>query len=435
MITYDLMKILLRERPNGVSFDPMAVRLLRRLGPFKEEQIEELKDKMFQLRTGLWFFPDMIADNDTLTSLKEQAAKWETEYFCFSIDRLLENYSSVLHHISTQEDFVIFLRHLGFSVDKYGGDFYCFISTSILKESLKLISKKIIKRIDDEGGELPLSEIEEMLPCLTSEALKNICTKFLPEIHIEEVGGIPCWRNSKAIHLPEDFSEKVTEAINALVVLGKTVNTGNLEFTLDILYLTPFRETYNLMNRSIFIRTCAEHYNGVIINKENFSREFIRKWEDCTPKKKYSKASSMTVSSIFADDKAKTSVVKKSAEMLGEECVINSWDSIDSEYFFSPENKIQSQKSDSHKERLGCEIVGLEGQRLKPDTWKAFRAAGTDPRIAEWVKRIKNGECIEDIADEQGYAVSTMKNMISNFKLYFKVCTLNNLISEGSINV
>ncbi len=279
MVTDDLMKNLRRERPDGVSFDPMALRLLRQVVPFEDWQIEELKNEMFQLEDERWFCLDMIADDDIRLTIQKQATDWLEEYHCFSVDRLFENYYGGLRHVSTPEYFAFFLQHLGLAVAEYGnGGFYTFRSTSILRDSLISIAKSIAKWQEEADGILALDEIEGRLPYLTGEALEDIRTKFLPEIHIEEVGGVSCWRNLEAVHLPEDFADKLTDAVDTLLFLGKKVDTGHLEFALDLFYRTPFRETYNLMNRRVFVSTCAKHYKNTPTNKDDFSREFFRDW-------------------------------------------------------------------------------------------------------------------------------------------------------------
>jgi hypothetical protein len=80
-------------------------------------------------------------------------------------------------------------------------------------------------------------------------------------------------------------------------------------------------------------------------------------------------------------------------------------------------------------------IIGLEGRPLSPSTWRGFRADGTNPRVAMWARRVENGESVEQIARESGYAVTTMKVMISNFHLYFKVCKLNGIVPEAAADV
>jgi hypothetical protein len=80
-------------------------------------------------------------------------------------------------------------------------------------------------------------------------------------------------------------------------------------------------------------------------------------------------------------------------------------------------------------------IIGLEGRTLSPSTWRAFRSAGTNPCVAEWVRRVANGESEENIARESGLMVSTVKEYIKNRRRYFDICEKNGIAPEGGANV
>lgn len=536
MTNSHIMKALLNERPNGVSFDPMAVRLLRKTIPLEDLQIEELKDEMFQLGNGRWFSLDMIADDETRRALQEQVADWVLESPCLSLGRLFESYCGVLHHISTLQDFATFLRKLGISVSEYGrGGFYCFKPTSNLGESLTLIAKSISEWQEDAGGMLALYDIEEQLPYLTAEALEDIRTKFLPEIHVEEVGGLPCWLTAEAVHLPEDFSEKITDAVDTLVELGKKVDTGNLEFALDLFYRIRFREAYNLTNRRVFISICAKHYNGTLSNKRAISRDFFRDWAEhhavmqfprrapadpvasingATGKRHRSPntrfdnlgvpigaelvfakdqytickvlndsnqvefdGESWAISRLanhllnasaengfrhfcyegellwdrrlrLADEKLASPEVPPSTVNLAvtEGAVANEeqpsrgrtencWNAIDSRFISSSEIETDDEQCAFQAEDNDREIIGLEGRPLKLATWRAFKSAGTDPRVAEWARRVEQGESVEHIARGTGRSALTVKEYIMHRRRYFLVCKKNGIRPEGEADV
>jgi hypothetical protein len=263
MTTAELLAALARECPNGVSFDPMAVRLLRRKVPFEDWQIEDLKATMFQLGSGLWFFREMILDKESWLAFDGQATKWLMEHGCFSVERLFGDFCGVFRHIATPQDCAAFLRHLGFTVDVWGKRYYfCSQPPSSLDDSLSSTSEMIAGWLEEAGGTLPFHEIEQAMPHLTAEALESIRAHFLPEVHAAEVGGVPCWRRTEAIHLPEDFSEKLTTAVDTLVALEKRVSVANLEFALNLFYCIRFRKEYALKDNDTFMRVCAKHYQG-----------------------------------------------------------------------------------------------------------------------------------------------------------------------------
>ncbi|MHB9028583.1 MAG: hypothetical protein ACYC9O_07440 [Candidatus Latescibacterota bacterium] len=264
MTTAEVLAVLARECPNGVSFDPMAVRLLRKIVPFEDWQIEDLKAVMFQLGNGLWFSPEMITDDETLTTFKSQALDWLLNHGCFSVERLYKNFCGVLRNIATTEDCATFLKHLGVTVTVWGkGGHFCSLPPlSKLDDSLAAISEKTAGWLEEADGTLTVNEIEQAMPHLTAEALENIRVHFLPEVHEVEVGGVPCWRSTEAITLPEDFSEKLTTVVDTLVALDEKVTTAKLEFSLNLFYRTRVREEYALLDDDTFMRVCTKHYQG-----------------------------------------------------------------------------------------------------------------------------------------------------------------------------
>lgn len=263
MTTAELLAALTRECPNGVSFDPMALRLLRQKIPLEDRQIEDLKAKLFQLGNGLWFSREMIFDAESRLAFNGQAVEWLMEYGCFSVERLYRDFLGTFRHIATPEDCAAFLGNLGFTVAVWGKR-CCFCSDPPpnLDDSLTSISETISGWLEEADGTLAFYEIEQAMPHLTVEALDDIRAQFLPEVHATEVGGVPCWCSTEAIHLPEDFSEKLTTIVDTLVALGEKVSVAKLEFALNLFYRTHLREEYALKDNDTFMRICAKHYQG-----------------------------------------------------------------------------------------------------------------------------------------------------------------------------
>jgi hypothetical protein len=263
MAVGNLLAAFAREYPNGVSFDPMAVRLLRQKVPLEVSQIENLKAVMFQLRNGLWFSREMISDDATFLAFEGQALEWLKGHGCFSVARLFEGFCGVLRHIDTTEVCAVFLQHLGFKIETRGtGGCFCSQPPPDLDECLAAISKTIAGWLEEADGTLTCNEIEQAMPHLTAEALESIRIHFLPDIHKTEVGEVPCWRSAESITLPEDFSEKLTTIVDTLVGLEEKVTARNLEFALNLFYRTHFRKEHFLLNSDVFMRICAKHYQG-----------------------------------------------------------------------------------------------------------------------------------------------------------------------------
>lgn len=285
--TVELLAAFAKECPNGVSFDPMAVRLLRQKVLFKDCQIENLKAAMFQLNNRFWFTREMISDNDSFRAFIIQVTKWLTEYHCFSVDRLFNDFFITHRHISNVEDCATFLRHFGFLVAVWGkGGHFCFLPPPSLHNILATISESISGWLEETNGTLSFLEIEQAMPHLTVEALDSIRVQFLPEVHAMEIGGVPCWCSTEAIHLPENFSEILTSAVDTLVALEDKVSVANLEFALNLLYRVRFRKEYALPNNSIFLRVCAKHYQGVNRVFPNTNKSSVRADDLSVPRKR-----------------------------------------------------------------------------------------------------------------------------------------------------
>lgn len=472
MTTDDLLKALARECPNGVSFDPMAVRLLRQKVPFEDGQIDELKDAMFQLGDRLWFSREMISDDEPRLAFQEQATKWLMEYGCFSVEHLFESYCGVLRHIATPQYFAVFLRHLNFTVAAWGkGGFVCFRPPSNLGECLAATSKTIVELIKDADGILALSEIEEAMPHLTPEALAEIREVFLPEVHAAEVGGVPCWRSADAIHLPEDFAEKLTTAVDTLVALDENVSVAKLEFALNLFYCIRFREEYALQDNGTFKHVCAKYYQGanaVFLNAnkpcENVGDLSVTGKRVRSPNTRFFNLGvPIGAELIFTRDSQITCTVRDDsnqveydgklwaisalANHLLKESAANGFCHFNYKGETLWGRRLRLERKGQQDDYQAAEmplvegqeakgkIVGLGGKPLLPATWRAFRSAGTNPRVAEWAQRFENGDSAEKIALESGYSVSTVKVQLGDRRRYFKVCEINKIMPEGDVDV
>ena len=473
MTTAELLAVLARECPNGVSFDPMAVRLLRQRVPFEDWQIENLKAAMFQLGCGLWFSREMILDDESWSAIEGQAMEWLREYGCFSVERLLEDFCSILPQIVTLEDCAVFLKHLGFMVAVWGkGGHFCSLPQPNLNDSLATISETIAGWIEEADGTLTFNAIEQALPHMTAEALESIRIHFLPEVHEAVVGGVPCWRSNESILLPDDFSEKLTTVIDTLVELEEKVTPTKLEFALNLSYRFHFRKDYDLLDNDVFIRICAKHYQGgndVFPNTKKL-RERVNGLSATgrrvrSPNTRFGNlgvpvgtelvfTKEPHISCIVLDDVNQVEYDGKAwaistlaIHLLGVSSANGFCHfSYDGETLWERRLRFErAGKLDEYKaaamsppteiQKAEGGIIGLEGQILSPNTWRAFRRAGTNPRIAEWARRIANGESVENIARENGLTVTTVKEYIMNRRRYFDVCKKNGIVPEVGANV
>ena len=473
MKTDEMMQALLREYPHGVSFAPMALRLLRQKLPLKDSQIEDLKAQMFQMGDGLWYSREMISNETSLSTLRGQVTAWLSEQGCFSVERLLGQFCGVLRHVATPENLAAFLRHLGFTVAEWRrSGFFCFQPPRRLDERLAEITKTIVELLDGADGTMAIDSIEEAMPHLTSEALEGIRAKFLPEVHRTEIGGIPCWRTAEATPLPEDFADKLTAAVDTLVVLEEKVSAANIEFALNLFYRIRFREVHGLPDNGAFMRLCTKHYQGGngLFPKTKTPGEPPNDLSE--PAKRLRSPNTrfrnlgipIGAELVFVKDSHLTCIVLDDSNQVkhdGKAWAISalanhllSVPGTNGYCFFNYEGetlwerRLRLERGASlgvHQAKKlpppapvsapKCDIIGLEGQPLRPSTWRAFKSAGTNPRVAEWARRVGNGESEQSIAHENDLMVSTVKEYIKNRRRYLLVCDRNDIRPETAADV
>lgn len=467
MTTAELLNALARECPNGVSFDPMALRLLRQQVPFEDAQIEDLKAGMFQRVDGRWFSREMISNVETQRALRKQATDWLMERCCFSVERLLQRFCGGLHHIDTPEDCTTFLRHLGFTVlDARGkGGFLCVEGDRTTKlaelDGVAREFAELAERLQDVGGILVLHEIEVAMPHLTAEALDSLRAQFLPDVHLAEIGGVPCWRSAEAIPLPEDFAEKLTTAVDTLVALKKKVSIANLEFALNLFYCIRFREEYALLDNRAFMGVCKKHYQGgkdAFPNTKN-PRQRVRR----TNTRFRNLGVPIGAELVFTRDSQITCTVLDDSNQVARDGkawtlsalanhLLNS--NVNGFGYFNYEGETlwdrrlrldrDGKGNENQTDRMpppievmeqGSGIIGLDGRVLSPGSWLERRRAGTSRGVAELTRRVEEGESVENIASEKGLKVSIVKSCITSRRRYLAICEINGIVPEGDMNV
>jgi len=386
---------------------------------------------------------------------------------------LFNIFSGVLRHIFKSEDCSTFLKYLGFTVtDWRKGESFCYWPPLCLNDNLLATSVEIAEWLKESGGTLPFHEIELNMPHLTAEVLEAIRVNSLPEVHTAEVGGVPCWCSSEAIHLPEDFSEKLTTVVDTLVDLDEKVSSSKIEFALNLFYRIRFRDEYALKDNDTFMRVCAKHYQGGNDVFPNTKKPSVKVNGLSEPGKRVRSPNTrfrnlgvpVGAKLVFANDShiicnvlddsnqveydgKSWSISALAIHLLGVSSANGfCYFSYDGEILW--DRRLRFERADKQNEYQATEmtlpakisesesgIKGLEGGEISLSTWNAFRRDGTNPRVAEWVRLVEKGERVEQIALKSGYAVSTMKNMISNYRLYFKVCKLNGIVPEGGTDV
>jgi len=272
--------------------------------------------------------------------------------------------------------------------------------------------------------------------------------------------------------LPEDFSENLTIIVDKLLALGEKVSAANLQLALSLHYSVRFREEYPLKENATFMRVCENKYQGCnnafpnsrisgvkanhlpVLGKRVRSPNSLFRNIGVPVGAKLFFTKDSEIYCVVVDDTNQVEFAGKAwaisalaMHLLGGK-VANGfshftyegetlWDrrlrleregkQIDC----NPTPKLKSMEARGK----GDVILGLEGRELAPATWRVFKCAYKDPRVAEWAQRIENGESVEEIAQEVGIKVETVKEYIDNRRLYILVCEKNGIVPEGDADV
>lgn len=473
MPTRELLAQLARDYPNGVSFEPMALRLLRKKATVTDLQIEKLKAEMFQLENGLWVSPEMILDNVPRLALVVKAKEWLKQFGLFSVEKLYDEFPGVFRIITTIEDRANFLRHLGFTVSAWKeGSNFCFIPATSLTERLEQVSEKILGWLDEADGSLTFHKIEQMIPQLSAEAIETIRMHFIPEVHKTMVAGVTCWQSIGALFLPEDFSEKLTFIVDKLLALGEKVSAANLQLALSMQYNVRFREEYPLQENATFMRVCKNNYQGCNNAFPNSRKSGVKANQLPVIGKRVRSPNSLfrnigvpvgaklvftknsEICCVVVDDTNQVEYAGKAwaisalAMHLLRGKVTNGFSHFIYEGETLWDRRLRLEREGKHidcnpkpkSKPMGARgredvIIGLEGRELSPATWRIFKCAYKDPRVAEWAQRIDNGGNVEEIAQKAGIKIETVKKYLDNRRLYLLVCDKNGIEPEGDVNV
>lgn len=266
MMTQDRVRevqgTLMKLRADGISFEPMALRLLRKEMSLADEEIRELKSRLMMEIRGRWFFRPMIVGSEDWKALRERMKEWLDEFGFFSVGSLFAAFSHAFSHIGSPADCIPLLRYCRHDVVDRKGVLLCAGRDGNIDDLLAGTAEDVREWLDEEGGELPLWRLEEDLPHMDSDSLELMRSLHLADVSVTTIGDLPCWSFAGDSLLPEDFSDKLTRAADTLAHVGRPVTIANLAFALDLLYCERFRAERRLEDDRIFLNACRRHYQG-----------------------------------------------------------------------------------------------------------------------------------------------------------------------------
>ncbi|MDE5833848.1 MAG: hypothetical protein K2H64_12890 [Desulfovibrio sp.] len=273
---------LAKDNPNGVSFEPLALRLWHKRAGVDFGSAESLLSPHMLKLGKSWFCRPMLAPEETWTALDGWIGQNLEQYGFFSAGSFLRRVRSDMPKIKTESDAAALLEFMGYELADYQGRKFCvaedyspalagFISDDVfeflapddrLATILEGLRDNLSRRLR-ENGEIWIDDLlREDLPNLDAEALETIRNLLLPQAHAQDIDGRTVWSLPEAICLPEDFSEKITYVIDVWSKLKRGLGAATLGDSLNILYGLDFREEYGLTDNALFLEQCANAYAG-----------------------------------------------------------------------------------------------------------------------------------------------------------------------------
>lgn len=379
MTLLELRSALIQEYPKGILFTPTALRLLQGKWPEATvERLDSLKAEMFHLSDDVWLFTEQVMDAETLRDFPKLVNTWlhEAGYLTLHALRMkFEGRLRVLHTATEYEAFFDYffqdpawrlLRESGIRALQHS-------NAELLRTLLERDASRVSSMVEDAGGALRCSDALAELPHLDGESLAVIMKMFAPDVHEVDLYGEPGWQKLDTVHLPDDFSGKLTRIMELLLELGFKATLDNLNFALSMAYEVGFRKEYALEDEALFRRVVEKYYQGTDKIYWRFGSQFAKAKEDSEKR------------SIPRPEKT---------------------------------------------ERKQGEIVGTDGRPLKEKTWKQDYSAWKDPRCIEIVEIHAEGVNITEIAKRFGLAERTIRNFLNVHAKIPKILALNGLTEE-----
>jgi hypothetical protein len=266
-------EFVIKNYPNGFTFEPMAMRLIEEkagIGQWDAEVIDELKSHAVKRQDGVYVFPEQITDEEIQLQMIDAAEDWIERFGCFSLSVLRQQFEYKIKNLSDHiEDFETFFNSL------YGNEPYKSVWYNTPKgrirftrdaetskdDALKTMTQRIETIIGENYGTVTEYTILEQIPALDAEWLAAIIKDHLPEIVKTVHDGLTCYQRQEELGIPEDFAETVSIIVHQLEDIDLLVCEVALHTVLSEYYRINFNKTYQLEWKD-FRRLVAQHYQG-----------------------------------------------------------------------------------------------------------------------------------------------------------------------------
>ncbi|GHT10648.1 hypothetical protein FACS1894170_03080 [Planctomycetales bacterium] len=265
-------EFIIQNYPNGFTFEPMAIRLLEEkagIGKWDDETIDNLKAQAVRRQDGIYVFSEQIADEKTRREIVNTAEEWIATFGCFSLNTLQQRFQLKIQNLSDNIlDFERFLdrlqeyeayKHTWHNQNKSVARF-----TRAIGVAKDVALERIVSQIENViNVQLHATEYDiiEKIPALDTNLLSTIVKDRLPLVMKTESDGL-VWYLKQEMSIPDDFGDKITEAIEQLEAVNVPVSEEALHVVLSLAYQANFNTTYQITDKKTFRNLVEQHYKG-----------------------------------------------------------------------------------------------------------------------------------------------------------------------------
>ena len=475
MTLNELQRALIQEYPDGVSFGHLALRLLqRKLPEATDALLEQLKAGMFRRPDEVWLFMQHVMDDEVLAEFAKFADTRSREAGYLTLHALRLRFEGRLRLLHTPADyeafFAYFFRNPSWRLSQeVGVHALQRPHAEPLQALLERDAARVSAMVEAAGGALRNSDALAELPHLDGESLAVVMKKFAPDIHEVDLDGEQGWQRVDAIHLPDDFSDKLTRILERMLELDFKATLDSVNFALSMEYGVHFRKEHALEDDVLFRRVVEKHYKGAEKIGWRFGARFAKVKEEIEERAEKQ--------SVRIEPKP-SQIIGQSGKALSAhtwDCYVRNWNdprrleiahlkaqgvssaeiakrynltkgTIDGWILWTHHNMPKilelngmteadldvtpSRRRVGLSERMQSEIMGLEGKPLQAHVWKEFKKRYKHPLREEMVKMVAEGMTVAEIAKKVGYCKGYISEIVQLQQRMPKILELNGMTEE-----
>jgi SAM-dependent methyltransferase len=252
-----LCDVLRTDFPGGIALSPAADSLLSKsTGLTITPQIRNaLQRRMFERQDGIWLLPEQVADEDTVRMVLECVKAWTRDFGFWQIEALYARFQTRLRNLPEGvSDFRQFYKAIATSC----------ASTQCTREQEKKAALLVVKYLKDAGDCVYEETLAERFPNLAATAFAGFALQNSCIIRVKDDEGRKGYKHIRAFWLPEDFSDTLVEAIEAIESDGDPVTETTFLARLNEMVDPAFCDTYAIPSDITLRDVVTACYSGEV---------------------------------------------------------------------------------------------------------------------------------------------------------------------------